>query len=470
VRQFAKPFFIVTGAAAALCTLLILGINVYLQSKDVQQRVRAAASEAAGMPVEIRLISYTPWGGFAVTGITVSRAGEAKIPLLAVESVQIHLRIFQLLRGNFIIRDILLNEPSLAPAQTPSGQWSLQADSARESPPTPGAPEPAAPLEISPPAARPAVIVERVRIRQGRAVAYDSRGNPLVSLEGIDLEAKVAPDGEVSGTLQIREAVIARVIRPGRIAGSFSSAKGKWDIPEIHADWAGGRLTGTLQIQPLSDGRFQATVSADGISLAKLAGDAGMDGNGTEGELFGKAACAGMLGKPDSLVGEAGITLQGARIQPLDFIRQVGEITRISELKMLQFKTAEAAFTIKDAKIHADNLVLESENLVLDATGPTGFDGKMKLAARFHVNEKLRKDLRGFIGKNFGPSEREGYVQTPFSVTGSVSRPKTDLLEKIIGIKIGQDVGGLLKNLFSIPSEKNSGNTGKSAPPEKNGD
>jgi hypothetical protein len=45
----------------------------------------------------------------------------------------------------------------------------------------------------------------------------------------------------------------------------------------------------------------------------------------------------------------------------------------------------------------------------------------------------------------------------PFSVTGTVSHPKTDLLDKLTGFRIGQDVGGLLKNLFKAAPEKKAG-------------
>ena len=50
----------------------------------------------------------------------------------------------------------------------------------------------------------------------------------------------------------------------------------------------------------------------------------------------------------------------------------------------------------------------------------------------------------------------------PFSITGTVSRPKTDLLDKLTGFRIGEDVGGLLKNLFRAPPQKPKDEAGKS--------
>jgi hypothetical protein len=42
----------------------------------------------------------------------------------------------------------------------------------------------------------------------------------------------------------------------------------------------------------------------------------------------------------------------------------------------------------------------------------------------------------------------------PFSITGSLDRPKSDLLDKMVGLRIGQDVGGLLKNLLRTPQKQ----------------
>jgi hypothetical protein len=80
------------------------------------------------------------------------------------------------------------------------------------------------------------------------------------------------------------------------------------------------------------------------------------------------------------------------------------------------------------------------------------------------VNDKLRKETRGLIGKNFQPSETEGYAHMPFSITGSLARPKSDLLDKMVGLRIGQDVGGLLKNLLRTPQKPKNKPTAEASP------
>jgi hypothetical protein len=58
------------------------------------------------------------------------------------------------------------------------------------------------------------------------------------------------------------------------------------------------------------------------------------------------------------------------------------------------------------------------------------------------------------MGSKFQASDRVGYAQMPFSITGNMTRPKSDLLDKLVGVRLGDDVGGLLKNLLRIPKKE----------------
>jgi hypothetical protein len=91
----------------------------------------------------------------------------------------------------------------------------------------------------------------------------------------------------------------------------------------------------------------------------------------------------------------------------------------------------------------------------------------LNIDAQLLFNSKLQNQLRGVLGKNLVDSEDPNYRQIPFTVTGRIDNPKTDLLDKLIGAKVGQDVGGMLMNILrsSAPQkteekkeEKPSGN------------
>lgn len=451
MRKYAKFILIAAGLILLVYLFAVLGLNIYLQSDGLQRRVRAAAEAAAGSPVQMAGTHYTPWSGFSVTGITVNGDAPAgQPPFLQAAKVSFRFSLLSLLQGKLFISEVVVAGPSLSVF---GGRPEPVPGPADQTPQPEVASRPAAGVEITVPAPSPppaAVEVGRVRIVNGTANVYDSKGALALTLTGVEIAAHVLPNRGVAGTFFVAETSVGAYVHPGDVKGTFVWKGGHLTIPDLHAAWAGGQLTGTVEVNP--DGRFTVATSAEGILIKKLAEDAGISGDGSRGSLFAKGNLQGVAGKPETFTGRVDISLQQARFQPLDLIRQIGDLMGIQELQMFELKTAEAWFNIHDKKVSVESLVLESANLVIDAKGPVNFDGKMKLQARLHLNEKLRKDLGALLGGNFKESEREGCQQMPFSISGTVSRPKTDLLDKLTGFHIGEDVGGLIKNLFrSLP-------------------
>ena len=468
MRKFAKKILIAAGLALLVYTLAVLGLNIYLQSEGLQNRIRTAAEAAAGTPIGIRGSHYTPWSGFSITGVTLQGdLREGQPPFLNATSMSFRFSLLALLQGKLVVNEVLVSDPfivSLAPPPAPQPED-----------PAPDKPEPgptATPAVIlvdhpqtgveiivpeqalQPPPPPAPVQVKRIRIANGKAQFFDSKGALAITLTGVDATGEILPGLSMAGTFRIAETTVGAYMHPNHVEGTFTWNNGHLLIPDLKADWAGGQITGSVEIG--SDKSISVSAAAEGILLKKLATDAGFNGDGSRGSLFSKGNVTGISGDPESFNGKVDVSLQQARFQPLDPIRQIGEFMGIQELQMFELKTAEATFRIHDKKVTAETLVLESENLVMDAKGPIGFDGKMKLQARLHLNGKLRKDLGGLLGDNFKESELAGYQQMPFSITGTISRPKSDLLDKLTGFRIGQDVGGLIKNLFKVPQKPKS--------------
>jgi len=468
VHPIAKPILIALGAVFLIWAAAVLLANIYLQSEAVQGRIRESISRAAGMPAKIRQTYYTPWSGITLSGVTLVPDASPGGPLLEAKSLRASLSLFRFLGGQFVIDHIALESPVLEIHQ--SGKSSdktppapIPADSlAAVEAPLPGTPpvQTEIPPRLSPSTGqppsktRPAVRIEAFAVINGRAALLDSKGAKTLELEGIFIDAKPAGENRFAGTYRIERGVVWNSLRPRSFSGRFDWDNGRLSLPDLQSTLADGQINGQLEWLP--GGNFAFTAQAQGLELKTLANDAGLATEGTRGLLSAKIALAGLAGQPASYQGNAEASLAEARMEPIEIIRQLGEILRVEELKMFELQTAEAAFTIRDEKVLVDRLVLASENFMIDATGETAFTGDLALAARLHVNEKLRRDTRGLIGKNFKPSETEGYSHMPFSVTGTLARPKSDLLDKVVGLRLGQDVGGLLKNLLRMPQKPKS--------------
>lgn|GEM_PF-347806 len=464
VPKSAKPILVAAGILLIAYAMCVLGLNIYLQSQELQSRIRESASKAAGRPVEIQGAHYIPWSGFTVSGITIPQA-QGLPPAFQASSVNFRLAFFSLLQGRLVVEEVGINSPVLLstslpakkppkPAEPPAAPAVVERPAAAQTPAaveTPGVVVVTAPEPPEPPRQR-AIEVRHIKVRNGQAQFFDSKGGLALAVERVGITAKILPDGQVVGNFDIAKASVGKFMHPKRIAGTFTWQAGILVIPDIRGRLSGGVITGTFELAPATG--FSASIAVDGTLVKKLFEDAGISADGAKGSISAKGVLRGRPGAPESIAGTAEVDVKEARFQPVDIIRQIGDMMSIRELQMLELKTAEARFSIRDQQAIVESLVLESENLVLDGTGPVGFDGKMKLRARLHLNEKLRKDLGGLLADNFQDSERAGYRQIPFSVTGTVGRPKTDLLDKLTGFRIGQDLGGLLKNLFHSPPAK----------------
>ena len=61
----------VLGALIALAAVLLIGVNLYVQSQGAQAKIQHELSRSLGVPLKIRRMSVTPWGGLELSGITI---------------------------------------------------------------------------------------------------------------------------------------------------------------------------------------------------------------------------------------------------------------------------------------------------------------------------------------------------------------------------------------------------------------
>jgi hypothetical protein len=132
----------------------------------------------------------------------------------------------------------------------------------------------------------------------------------------------------------------------------------------------------------------------------------------------------------------------------VEFLVKLGQLLQIDELQLLKLSDARIDATVHNERVQVDNVILKSDNLILRGSGPVRFNGKMNLDASLLVNRKIQQQLKSVLSKNFIDSEDPDYRELPFTVTGRIDNPKTDLVDKLIGAKVGQDVGGMLMNIL----------------------
>ncbi len=453
--KFAKRFLVVAVTVLAVVAVILLCINIYLQSAGVQQRIRLAASQSLGSELKITSTMYTPWEGLVLRGLSIQDPTRPDLNMVEAAALRIRFAFFPLLQQRFVITECALFEPKLLIRQLENGSWQLPLPPLRTADiPLPPAETPEKPAAEK--AAGPTFRSELhlFRIGGGTLAFMDAGGRMVFKMEHANIEARIAPDLTAEGEFRVGKANISNSLFPRKINGNFTWDGKTFDVPDISGSMAEGKLLAQYRMVSGSEPTFTAAIQASKIQLRSLAEEAGVDPGKTEGELQGTLNLAGDPRTSESLTGKGHLELISAKLRPVEFLVKLGELLRVDELQLLTLKDAKLDITIGDKRVQVDDLILQSENLIIRGQGPVRFDGKMELEARLMVNKKLQQQLKGLIGKNFQPSEDPEYRQVPFNVTGKISSPKTDLLDKLIGINIGQDVGGLLKNLFRPPAQK----------------
>lgn len=449
--KFAKRFLIGVAALAAVFAVVLLCINLYLQSSGVQQRIRNATLQALGTEVKIRSTSYTPWGGLVLRGLSVPSAAPADPNVIEAEALRIRFSLFPLLRQKFVVTECTLSAPRLLVRQLEDGSWVVPLPPPRtpEIPLTPGAP-------VGPALKGPSFKAElqRFRLVNGTIVFLDAKTRTVLKLDKSNIDARVAPDQTAKGNFEVGVVEIANAIKPQHIAGPFTWDGKALDLPDIKGDLAGGSLAGKYRLLAGAEPSFTLDVKLDHVLLKQLALDAHVDPGQTDGYLRGTLDLAGDPRSSKSLTGRGRAELISARLQPMDFIVQLGTVIGVEELQLLQLSDAHADFNVWNERVNLDDVVLKSENLILRGKGMVRFNGKLKVEAQLLVNQKLQQQFKGVLGPNFVDSEIPGYKQLPFAITNRIDNPKSDLLEKITGLKIGGDLQGLFNSFFRPSPQK----------------
>lgn len=460
VPKFAKRFLIVVIIIASIFAVVLLCINLYLQSDGVQQRIRTAASKALGAPVTIKSTLYSPWGGLSLREISVPEPQNSSATILQASALRIRFSLFPLLQKRFVVTECAVFDPQVVIRQQPEGTWVVPAPSLKE----PEIPSPSAiptptvaptPKVATAPAPAYKAVLERFRLSGGTLTFIDAKGRTVLQLDKATITAKLAPDlKSASGDFDVESVDVAGSLEPRKLRGPFTVTSAALDLPQIEGSLASGQVNAKYHMDLGPNPNFTLAVTIAGAKLRRLLQDAGVKADGTEGRLNGTLNLVGDPRKSDSLRGDGAFELIESKVVPLDFIVQLGRLLSVDELQTLQLSEAKAKLTIRDERVYIDTLWLKSTNLIFDASGPIRFSGKMDLKARLLINQKIQQQLKGVImTNNFVESEFPEYRQLPFTVTGRVTNPKTDnLIEKIIGFNPGSDMGGLFKNLFRAPS------------------
>jgi len=448
---------ILVAAVAMLC------VNLYVQSAGVQARIAQALANAFHVQVKLAGASFTPWGGLHLTGIEVPQPDPANPGLfLQTSEVSARIRWLPLLAHRLVIRQLSVNDPKVVWIQNSEGSWRLP-----EAPPAPPLPPPsagmpasnapapgtqivAAPIQASPAPGTPfTVSIGRFRLKRAAFDFLDSTGKPVASFYGITLDCPSPTDELVQGMVRSSGATIGGVVVLDGVRTNFTYAAGRLSLSDFEAGIAQGHVRGTFELQTTEFGSpFSVAAQFEDIQLQPLIPKTRNAVIEASGVLSGFLNAAGNAQDQKSITGTGQVVLRNGRVR-YELFQMLGDLLQIPEFSQLDLSQAQLDYHLADAKVQVDQLLLQSPNLEVTARGNMAFaDGRLDLAARLGIDRRVSDRLPSVIRENFASSGNSGLSYRDFNIHGTITSPKTDLVQRDIGRKIKRELTDMLLNVF----------------------
>ena len=473
--KFSRIALIVLGGVVALAAVGLICVNLYVQSQGTQVRIQQELSQRLGTPLNIRRISVTPWGGLRLSGITIPQVepGSAS-DFLEAKSFGLRVRFLSLFSQRLVIKDVSLVEPKVIWLQNSDGKWRLPGPrhdaeqiSTRElsaSPPpetalgdSVGVP-PATATEKKVPSAEQAKVsegrklestfvpeVRRVRVNGGNFRFLDRTGKLVATFEGVRFRSNVRNGVELRGNADVAKISLRDRFFLEQLRSPLRYDPRQLDLSRISARAGSGEITGHFAMQPeAKDSPFTASVKFRNVRADQIVAEAGGPKGVVQGRLEGRFDATGKTADANALTGTGEIVLHDGQLQQYSLLAALGQVLQIEELTQLHLQEAHAKYHVTPGVVTIDELVLRSPNIRLSAVGTVNFNGKLRLESQLAINEKVRGQLYKPLRENFQPVGDSGYSAVDFQVRGTLERPKSNLVDKVVGGNLKDFVSGFL--------------------------
>ena len=470
------------GGALLLAGIVLIGVNLYVQSQGTHDRIQQELSQRLSTPLHLRQISVTPWSGLKLSGITIPQEpGPIGGNFLQAQTFQLRVQFRSLFSDRLVIRQVSLIKPEVVWAQNSSGKWrlpELPPEQKTLAPPSAPAPAPvAAPPTVSPAptSSTPAVAaqpnepalsettapvftpeVRRVNLQDGSFTFLDSTGRMIAKFIGLDFNSSFRTATAIKGGARIAKISLRDRFFIEDLESPLHYDPVALAFSNITARAAGGVISGRFEMQlQAEDSPFTAMVKFHDLQAEKLMTNAGGPAGMIQGRVEGFLDAAGKTADSNALAGHGEIVLRDGKLQQYSLLVALGQILQIDELTQLQLEQAEVQYHISPGIVTIDQLLLRSPNIRLSANGTINFKGKLRLNSQLALNDKVRRQLFAPIRENFQPiNDLPGYAAVDFKVSGTVDRPKTDLMDKLVGRDL-RDLGGVISSFFGHGKKKN---------------
>ena len=457
-----RPCLYAAAAALTLAVGAVLAFNLHLQSAAMQQQLREAATGSIGLPINVRSTIYTPWDGIRLRGIVIPDMENEGVNFLEASEFQIVFRLLPLLQREFVVSRLRLKEAVLTWRQNAAGQWRVPRHPGEAVSVPVGTPALALPAQKPETAAEKtktqpvfAVSVQSIEVRRSRILFENRDGWPLLDADSITAHASLTGNADALGEARISEAVLAGLIVSRDLASSFTLQDGLLTLPDIRGEVAGGQLTGLGSIATRTEGSpYEWALQLTGFKMTDLRLPASFGGMRVEGILAADFALQGRNAPQRLIRGRSRVEVENGRLIPSGYLQGLGRLLGIRELQNINLSEAHADFRIEDDFVHVEPLRLRAEDFTVEMRGPITRAGGMDLQGKLLLSPPVAARLTALTRRQLpvtDAADLPGYREVAFHITGTLEKPQSDLVSRLLGGGLGGQIGDFFLNLLGTP-------------------
>jgi uncharacterized protein involved in outer membrane biogenesis len=470
VKKVSRILLIALGTILGVAVLILIGANMYVQSQGTQARIQQELSQRLDTTLHVRRISVTPWTGLKLSGITIPQSQPGVSPdFLTAKTFRLRIRFSSLFAQRLVIKEISLINPDVVWAQNADGKWRLPSRPqpaekdivagtpasapVNEQPSTPANAK-RAEIKKAPPADVETKTVsftpeiERVKLVRGRFRFLDEKLKSVATFDQVDFRSDFRTATDLRGNITIGKTSLRDRFFLKQLQSPLRYDPVQLDFSQITAHAGDGEITGRFTIQPQAqDSPFTVSIKFRDLQADRIISEAGGTRGTVTGKLEGYLDASGTTADPNALTGTGEIILRDGQVRQYSLLVALGQLLQIQELQQLHLDQAQVKYHITPGVVAIDELIFRSENIRLSAAGTVSFDGKLQLESQLAVNEKMRSQLFRVIRENFQPIDEPGYTAVSFQISGTVGRPKTNLMDKLIGRDL-KDLSSVISGLM----------------------
>jgi uncharacterized protein involved in outer membrane biogenesis len=474
VRKLSRVLLVVLAAVIALGGIALIAANLYVQSQATQARIQQEVSHRIGVTLRIGRVSVTPWGGLKLSAIAIPQSNPPGAGnFLQARTFRLRLRLLSLLARQLVIKEVSVVDPTVTWPQNEQGKWKLPGSEREQMASSPGvappSPDESAPASlpdsntVAPAAPESTVVgkqsspktrdafetdVRHVNVARGRFHFLDRARATVATFDGVNFRSTLGTSHALRGHVAVDKVSLRERFYLSDLQSPIRYAAPELELGKISAHLAGGEIAGQFKMQPESaDSPFTVSLKFREVEADQIVTEAHGPSGIIRGKLEGTFDGQGNTADANALSGTGEIFLRDGQLQQYSLLVALGQILQIEELTQLHLDQAQAKYHVAPGVVTVDELVLRSPNIRLTATGTVGFNGKLRLTSQLAINEKVRGQLFKPIRQNFQPTNEPGLSAVDFEITGTLERPKTNLVERVVGKDL-KDLGSVIDSFL----------------------